>query len=320
MVAGEPLAPLSQPMTTTAPFTTRIHGGDSVLRAVAYMCLSTAIFPILNSAVKYLGQHYPMPELFWARYAGHVVYCLIVFLPRYGLSLFVTRWPAIQLVRAALLFAASSCFYLGLLTIDLSTASAIMFVAPIIVTALSVPMLKERVGPRRWAAVVVGFLGAVIIIRPGFSVMQWGAILVLLDALFYSIYQVLSRKVGGIDAAPVSITLTGIGGLIIATAILPFSTIVLPLNWFDALLFMLLGALGLAGHFFVVKAVQWGRASIVAPVGYLELVGATFLGWMFFGNFPDWLTWVGAAVIVASGLYITYREHRLQIERRQRGA
>ncbi|HEX3065679.1 MAG TPA: DMT family transporter, partial [Dongiaceae bacterium] len=138
-----------------------------------------------------------------------------------------------------------------------------------------------------------------------------------LDALFYSIYQILSRKVGSIDAAPVSITLTGVGGLIIATAILPFSTIVLPQNWFDALLFVLLGAFGLAGHFFVVKAVQWGRASIVAPVGYLELVGATFLGWMFFGNFPDWLTWVGAAVIVASGLYITYREHRLQIQRRQ---
>ena len=306
-------------MTTTAPpiAPARLHGGDSVLRAVAYMCLSTAIFPVLNSAVKYLGEHYPMPELFWARYAGHVVYCLIVFLPRYGTSLFVTRWPAIQCVRAVLLFAASSCFYLGLLTIDLSTAAAIMFVAPIIVTALSVPMLKERVGPRRWAAVIVGFLGAVIIIRPGFSVMQWGAILVLLDALFYSIYQILSRKVGSIDAAPVSITLTGIGGLIIATAILPFSTIVWPQSWFDALLFILLGAFGLAGHFFVVKAVQWGRASIVAPVGYLELVGATFLGWLVFGNFPDYLTWIGAAVIVASGLYITYREHRLQIERRQ---
>lgn len=288
-----------------------------MLRAVFYMCLSTAIFPVLNSAVKYLGEYYPMPELFWARYCGHVGYCLIAFLPRYGASLFVTRWPVIQGVRAVLLFAASSCFYLGLLTIDLSTAAAIMFVAPIIVTALSVPMLKERVGPRRWAAVIVGFLGAVIIIRPGFSVMQWGAILVLLDALFYSIYQILSRKVGSIDAAPVSITLTGIGGLIIASAILPFSTIVWPKDAFDAVLFILLGAFGLAGHFFVVKAVQWGRASIVAPVGYLELVGATLLGWLLFGNFPDWLTWVGAAVIVASGLYITYREHRLQIERRQ---
>jgi drug/metabolite transporter (DMT)-like permease len=164
---------------------------------------------------------------------------------------------------------------------------------------------------------VVGFLGAVIIIRPGFAVMQWGAILVLCDALAYSVYQVLSRKVGSIDAAPVSITLTGIGGLIIATMIMPFSTIVPPRDWFDGLLFVALGALGLLGHFLVVKAMQWGRASIVAPVGYLELVGATFMGWMVFGNFPDSLTWLGAAVIVASGLYITYREHRLQIAKRQ---
>lgn len=306
-------------MTTTAPSVSpaRLHGGDSVLRAVFYMWLSTVVFPILNTAVKYLGQHYPMPELFWARYCGHVVYCLIVFMPSYGLSLFVTRWPFIHLIRAILLFIASASFYLGLLTIDLSTASAIMFVAPIIVTALSVPMLKEKVGPRRWAAVVIGFLGAVIIIRPGFAVMQWGAILVLLDAICYSVYQILSRKVGSIDAAPVSITLAGIGGLVIASMIMPFSTIVMPRDWFDGFLFAILGALGLLGHFFVVKAVQWGRASIVAPVGYLELVGATFMGWLVFGNFPDALTWAGAAVIVASGLYITYREHRLQIERRQ---
>ncbi len=288
-----------------------------MLRAVFYMCLSTAVFPLLNTAVKYLGEHYPMPELFWARYSGHMVYCLIAFMPRYGLSLFATKYPKVQLIRAILLFAASGCYYVGLLTVDLSTASAIMFVGPIIVTALSVPMLRERVGPRRWAAIVVGFLGAVVIIRPGVGVIQWGAVLVLCDALFYSIYQILSRKVGSIDAAPVSITLTGIGGLIIASIILPFSHIVLPQNWFDAMLFVLLGALGLAGHFFVVKAMQWGRASIVAPVGYLELVGATFMGWLVFGNFPDALTWVGAAVIVASGLYITYREHRLQIERRR---
>ena len=306
-------------MTSTAPSPapTQLHGGDSVLRGVFYMCLSTAVFPILNTMVKYLGEHYPMAELFWARYCGHLIYCLIVFMPRYGLSLFATKYPKVQLIRAILLFTASGCYYVALLTVDLSTAAAIMFVGPIIVTALSVPMLRERVGPRRWAAIIVGFLGAVIIIRPGVGVIQWGAILVLLDALFYSIYQILSRKVGSIDAAPVSITLTGAGGLIIASIILPFCHIVLPQNWFDAMLFMLLGALGLAGHFFVVKAMQWGRASIVAPVGYLELVGATFMGWLVFGNFPDGLTWAGAAVIVASGLYITYREHRLQIQRRQ---
>jgi len=290
----------------------RTHGGDSVLRAVAYMCLAAISFPLLNASVKYLGQRYPMPELFWARYAGHVIYCLGAFLPRHGRALFATRRPGVHALRSLLLFGASACYFLALRTVDLSTASTITFVGPIIVTALSMPMLGERVGPRRWTAIVVGFMGALIIIRPGFQVVQWGAILVLTDAFFYAIYQILSRKVGSLDAAPVSITLAGIGGLICASLILPFSEIRLPHEAFDILLMLTLGLWGLLGHFFVIKAVQWGRASIVAPMGYLELVGATFIGWLAFQNFPDAYTWLGAAIIVASGLYIAYREHRLQ--------
>jgi drug/metabolite transporter (DMT)-like permease len=308
-------------MSLPAPaIPTRAHGGDSILRAVSYMCLAAILFPVLNASVKYLGQRYPMPELFWMRYAGHVCYCMIAFLPRWGLSLFATRRLGVQVMRSLLLFSASACYFVALRTIDLATASAIMCVGPIIVTALSVPMLHERVGPRRWTAVMLGFVGALIIIRPGFMVVQWGTILVLMDALFYGIYQILSRKIGGVDAAPVSITLTGVGGLVCASVILPFSDVRLPHAPLDILLLMTLGLWGLLGHFFVVKAVQWGRASIVAPMGYLELVGATLVGWLIFNNFPDELTWVGAAVIVASGLYIGYREHRLQRLRRQQTA
>lgn len=290
-----------------------------MLRAVFYMVVASMLFPLLNASVKYLGQHYPMPEIFWARYAGHVVYCLVAFLPRHGRALFSTRRPSVQFMRSILLFGASACYFLGLKTVEMPTATAITFVGPILVTALSVPMLSERVGPRRWTAVMCGFLGAVIIIRPGLQVVQWGAILVLLDALFYSIYQILSRKVGSLDPAYTSITLAGIGGLVLASLVLPFSTIKLPASWFDLVLFVLIGLWGLLGHFFVIKAVQWGSASIVAPVGYFELVGSTLLGWLLFRDFPDALTWVGAAVIVASGLYITYREHKLQRLRREAG-
>jgi drug/metabolite transporter (DMT)-like permease len=297
-----------------------VHGGDSVLRAVFYMCLAAMLFPLLNASVKYLGQRYPMPELFWVRYAGHVIYCLLAFLPRHGRALFATRRPGVQVVRSLLLFGASACFFLALRTIDLPTASAIAFVTPIIVTALSMPMLGERVGPRRWTAVILGFVGALIIIRPGFQIVQWGAVLVLMDALCYGVYQILSRKVASLDAAPISITLAGIGGLVCASLLLPFSEIRLPHGFVDVALFLTLGLWGLLGHFFVIKAVQWGRASIVAPVGYVELVGATLFGWLVFHDFPDAWTWVGAAVIVASGLYITYREHRLQRLRRGRPA
>jgi drug/metabolite transporter (DMT)-like permease len=220
-------------------------------------------------------------------------------------------------MRAGLLFAASACYFLGLLTVALPTASAISFVSPIIVTALAGPFLGERVGPRRWAAVMLGFLGALIVIRPGSggsggSVVQWGAVLVLMDALFYGIYQVLSRKVGSHDPAEVSITLAGLGGLALATLLLPFSTIRLPASAVDLAVFAGVGLWGLLGHYFVTKALQWGRASIVAPVGYVELVGSTLFGWLLFRGFPDLWTWIGAAIIVASGLYITYREQRLR--------
>lgn len=293
------------------------YGGDSVTRGVLYMCVGVAIFPILNASVKYLGQRYPMPELFVVRYLGHVIYCLIAFLPWHGRALFRTTRPTVQALRAVLLFGASACYFLGLLTVELPTASAIAFVGPIIVTALSVPMLGERVGIRRWTAVTVGFAGALIIIRPGANVAHWGAVLVLLDALCYAIYQVLSRKIGSHDPAQTSITLAGIGGLLLASLTLPFGSLKLPVNLLDLTLFFGLGLWGLLGHYFVTKAYQWSRASIIAPIGYGELVGSTLLGFLVFGEFPDRWTWLGAGIIVASGLYITYRERRLRTLRKE---
>jgi drug/metabolite transporter (DMT)-like permease len=283
-----------------------------VLRAVGYMCLAAAFFPILNSSVKYLGARYPITEVFFARYLGHCLICLAVFLPRHGLSLFTTSRPLLHGLRACLLFSASALFFLGIQQIDLSTAAAVSFAGPIFVTALSVPLLGERVGPRRWSAVLIGFVGALIIIRPGTAVMQWGAVLVLADALAYAIYQILSRKVGGIDPAYTSITLAGLGGLVLASLLLPFFPLRLPMNALDLALFAGIGLWGLLGHYFVIKAVQWGRAAVVAPVGYVELIGATLASWLIFNQFPDLWTWIGAAIIVASGLYITLRERHLQ--------
>jgi drug/metabolite transporter (DMT)-like permease len=287
-------------------------GGDSPLRAVLYMSLAGLLFPVLNASVKYLGVRYPMPEIFWARYAGHAVFCLAVLLPRFGLALFRTQRPGIQACRAVLLFAASGFYFFGLRMISLPTASAVSFAGPMVVTALSVPMLGEKVGWRRWIAVFVGFGGAVVIIRPGTDVVQWGAILVLCDVACYAVYQILSRQIGSIDRAEISITLAGIGGVVLASIILPFSELVMPDRPLDWLIFACLGLWGLLGHFFVVKAYQWGSVAVVAPFIYVELVGSTLFGLAIFADLPDAWTWVGAAIIVASGLYITYREHKLR--------
>lgn len=299
------------PTTVAVPASLPRHGGNSVARGVLFMLLGVACFPFLNASVKYLGRHYPMPEIFWARFCGHVVYCLLAFGPRYGLSLFVTRQPVLQLWRTLLLFGSSASYFLGLKTVALPTASAVSFAGPIIVTALSVPMLHEHVGLRRWTAVAIGFCGALIIIRPGTDLVHWGAILVLLNALFYAVYQVLSRKVGSFDPAETSIMLAGLGGLAISTILLCFSPIKLPADFIDLLIFAGIGLFGSLGHYFVTKAYQWGSASLIAPVGYCELIGTTILGYLIFAEFPDLWTWAGAAIIVASGLYITAREHKL---------
>jgi len=276
------------------------------------MCLAADFFPVLNASVKYLGARYPITEVFFARYLGHCLICLAIFLPRHGRYLFATSRPGVHALRAGLLFTASAFYFVGVQTIDLSTASAISFAGPIFVTALSVPLLRERVGPRRWTAVLFGFIGALVIIRPGTAVMQWGAVLVLIDALAYGTYQILSRKVGGIDPAYTSITLAGLGGLLLACLLLPFFPIRLPASALDLAIFVGVGLWGLLGHYFVIKAFQWGHAAVVAPMGYIELIGSTLIGWLLFAQFPDAWTWVGAAIIVASGLYITLRERRLQ--------
>jgi drug/metabolite transporter (DMT)-like permease len=295
------------------------YGGNSVLRAVGYMCLASLFFPILNASVKYLGGRYPITEVFFARYLGHCVICLVLFLPRYGKLLFATSRPGVHVLRASLLFTASALYFMGVQTIDLSTAAAVSFAGPIVVTAFSVPLLREKVGPRRWTAVLTGFVGALVIIRPGTAVMQWGAILVLGDTLAYGLYQIFSRKIGSIDPAYTSITLAGLGGFLYSCCLLPFFPIRAPDSIADVGIFALIGLWGLLGHYFVIKAFQWGPAAVVAPVAYVELIGATLIGWLLFAEFPDGWTWVGAAIIVGSGLYITLRERRLQRLREGQG-
>ena len=289
---------------------TRVHGGDSVLRGIFYLGLAVALFPMQNATAKYLGTRYPLAEILWARYTVHLLCCVLFFGPRFGRSLFRTRHPGQQAVRAALLFLGSVLVFTGLRTLELPTVAAIGFVAPILVTALSGPLLGENVGWRRWLAVLAGFVGALIIIRPGFGVMKWGAVLVLLNAVAYALYQIISRRVGADDAAPVSNTLTGIGGVVLATPLLAFTHLRLPDNGLDVLLFATIGVWGVTAHLFVTKAYQWSAASVIAPISYGELIGATVLGLVLFHQFPDAPTWAGAAIIIAAGFYITLRERR----------
>lgn len=286
-----------------------VSSAPDVLRGILLMCAGVALFPLMNAEVKLLAARYPVIEITWARFAGHLVVMLIVFLPQYGRQLFATRRPLVQLARSALMLISNGVFVAAIGKVPLATASAIGFTSPLIVTALSVPLLGEQVGWRRWSAVCVGFGGALLIIRPGASLHDSAVLLLLASSAAYALYQIATRFVMAHDSPATGIIFAALLGSLGTSLLLPF-LFVMPRSWFDLAMFLSLGCLGGLGHFLVIKAFQAAPASVIAPLGYVELIGTALLGYLIFANFPDTLTWVGALVIIASGLYIAMRERR----------
>jgi drug/metabolite transporter (DMT)-like permease len=275
------------------------------------MCLGVAVFPFMNAAVKLLAQHYPVMQIVWARFSGHLVVMLVLFLPHYGRRLFATRRLDIQIGRSLLMLLSNLVFVLAIGRVPLATASAIGFTSPLIVTALSVPLLHEHVGIRRWSAVLVGFAGALLIIRPGSGLQDPGVLLLLVSAASYALYQIATRWIAAYDSAATGIVFSALMGSLATSAMLPF-VFVMPRSLFDLALFASLGLIGGGGHYLIIRAFQHGPAAVLAPLGYIELIGTTTLGYLIFGNLPDIWTWLGAAVIIASGLYIALRERHLR--------
>jgi drug/metabolite transporter (DMT)-like permease len=299
-------------MTSCPSLTLEQAAGRRVLRGIGLMCLGVCMFPFLNTSAKLLTADYPISEIVWARFTGHLVCVLIVFMPQRGWRIFAAHSPFVQISRSFLLLASTSLFVSAIGHLPLATASAIGFTSPFIVTALSVPILREPVGPRRWAAVGIGFIGALIVIRPHASPDSWAALLVLGSACCYGLYQVLTRKGGAHDDAATAIVYAALVGTVVMSAIVPFH-FRLPDRPLDWALFAALGIFGGFGHYFVVRGFQNASAAVIAPFGYIELLGATVLGYLVFGNFPDGWTWVGAAIIVACGVYVAYRERKRRV-------
>jgi len=281
----------------------------NVLKGILFMLGAASAFPFLNATAKYLSQDYPTPEVIWARSLGHLIFVAAMFMPRRGLGLFATGHLNFQLARSLLLLASTACFFTAISFIPLADASAVSFTGPLLVAALSVPVLHERVGMSRWLAIAAGFAGALIVIRPGAGVAHWGSLLVLGSALFYALYQVLTRIVGASDAPETSVSYSALVGTVVMCAAVPFFW--QPPQSLPVLaLFCALGVFGGLGHYFVARAYQWGPASVLSPFNYAQLLGAVALGYAVFGDVPSAWTLGGSAVIIASGVYIALSESR----------
>ena len=285
---------------------------QNLARGIMFMCLAILIMPVMNAMAKSLTVEYPLAMVVWARFTGHFVAMTVIFWQGRGWRLFKSAKPSIQFARSAIMFASNGCYIAALSTVALATASAIMFTAPLMVTALSAPFLGEKVGIRRWSAVFVGFAGALVIIRPGidsptFDAGGWGVTLLVFSAASFAIYQVLTRKLSNRDSAETMIVYTALIAAVVMSCAMPF-IIVAPIGWQDWALFGSVGIFGGVTQYFVAKALEQAPASIVSPYLYGELLVAAMVGFAVFGEFPDTWTWIGATIIAASGIYIAYRE------------
>ena len=279
-----------------------------ILRGVLLITLATGFFVVMNTGVKVLSAHLPVVEIIWARSLVHLVFVFALFAPTSGgWRLFVTRRPAIQVTRSLLLLASTSFFFTALARVPLADATAISFTAPFIVAGLAGPVLHERVGTGQWLTIAVGFLGALVIIRPGFGHTSPYALLVFGSAACYSLYQVFTRHVAGVDRPETSVTYSALVGTVLLSAAVPFYWRA-PATLSHALLLVSLGLLGGLGHYCVARALLWGPASILSPFHYSQLILAALAGYLVFGDVPSVWTWAGAAIVIGSGLHMVWRE------------
>lgn len=293
------MLPVSQP----APPPQRI------LLGILFICMAGACFAFMLGAAKALGQHYSSLQISWARAFGHIVFLLAAFLPRYGLNVLRTGRLVTQLTRSALLFTSNLLSFLALNFIPLAKQTSISQTAPLIVTLLAWKMLGERTTLPRVIALLCGFAGVLVIIRPGSAVFHWASVAVVVSATAYALYQILTRRVAGIESPETSALYSSVVGAFGMLLVMPFVWIT-PHGWVDLALFCSLGVLGALGHYCVAIAFGFGPANILSPFQYFQLLASVAVGFVLFGEVPDAFTWIGAAVIVGSGLFIGWTQTR----------
>lgn len=281
-----------------------------VTRGILFMVGTIAVFPVMNAMAKTLGQTYSPLQVVWARVLVHVLVVVAFFGWRIGLvRLFTTQRPKLQFARSSLQLVSNTCFFFAIPLIPLAEAQTISFITPFIICGLAVVMLNEAVGPRRWTAIAIGFLGALIVVRPGFGdgVDPVGALLMLGNCTAYGLYAVLTRRVAEGDSAATSVAYSALVATAVTSCLVPFVWIT-PESLAHVAMFVAMGFLGALGHYMVAQAYRHAGASTLAPFGYLQLIGAASMGYLVFSDVPSTWTWAGAAVIVSSGLYVAHRE------------
>ena len=294
-----PVTPIS-PLAAAAP--RRVENAKGLL----LMALGMFLFAAVDSGAKFLTESLHPFQIVWTRQLGLLAGAIFLIATRGG-AIFVTSHPRLQLLRGAVAAGSASTFIFAITYVPIADAVAISFVAPFMVTLMGAVILREPVGIRRWAAVILGFIGTLIVLRPGSGAVHPAALLVVIAAFLFAVRQIISRALSDTDKT---------GTTIVYTAIIGSSILTIPMVFVwrtptSEELMILVGIAALAGvaEVMVIKALELAMAVVVAPVQYTLMIWGTFYGWLIFGQLPDGWTWVGASIIIATGLYTLHREN-----------
>lgn len=278
------------------------------------MALGMFVFSAVDTGAKFLTESMHPSQIVWARQLGLLAGAIFLIAMR-GRAILVTAHPKLQILRGAVAAGSASLFIFAVSFVPLADAVAISFVAPFMVTLMGAMILREPVGMRRWAAVILGFIGTLIVLRPGMGAIHPAGALVVLAAFLFAVRQIISRALSDTDNTGTTIVYTALVGSAILTIPLPFIWQTPTGN--QALILVGMALLAAVGEVFVIKALEVALAVVVAPVQYSLMIWGTFYGWLVFHQLPDFWTWVGASIIIATGLYTLHREN-LAVRQRRR--
>ena len=275
-----------------------------ILNASAWM-----IVPVMDALAKHLSLSMDVFQITWARYFFTVVFTLSLMIFFYRETLVWSKRPKLQLIRGIILAFSTLCFFYSISVISLPKALTLAFVAPITCTALSPIFLNEKVGIRRWSAVLVGFLGTLIVIRPGFIDVNLATLAALACGICYGFYLVITRKLSTSDNSLLTLLFTGVVGLAIISLFVPSVWVNPTLNQW--IMMAIIGLIASVAHLFIILSLKYADASKLAPLGYTEIITNIIISYYIFNELPNNWTYLGLFIIVLSGLYISRREYIL---------
>lgn len=280
------------------------------MKAYIYNIMGWMMLPFMDGLAKYLSSDMHFLQVVWGRYFFMLLITVIITYFFFRKYLIKPNNINIQVIRSFLLFITTILFFYSISIISLPEALTLAFISPIVVTVFSIILLKEKVGLHRWIAVITGFLGVLIVMRPGFNEINLATLSALFAGIIYALFIIYTRKLSFTDSPFVTLIFTSIVGSVLISLIVPFYWI--NLNFNQILLLILLASIGSLGHFLIILSLQIGEASKLSPLGYFEIITNIFVSYAFFGYLGNIYMYTGLMLIVLSGIYIVVRENKIK--------